>query len=150
VLAGHLARVHLIVASAMNTLRTVVSLSMLAMLSGCPKPPAQQPLPPPAAEPTLTPEAEAESIWTGRCVSCHGANGTGDGPAASALTPRPRNFQDGSWHSRATDEHLRKILVEGGASVGLSPLMPPNADLATKPLVRDAIIARIRRLMRDQ
>jgi hypothetical protein len=48
------------------------------------------------------------------------------------------------WQKSVTDEHLAKIILEGGAAVGLSPLMPPNPDLADKPQVVDALVAVIR------
>ena len=34
----------------------------------------------------------AEQIYQAHCVSCHGASGRGDGPAAGALKPSPVNF----------------------------------------------------------
>lgn len=103
----------------------------------------------PTGTPRAAPSAEqrAQELYTNRCATCHGPQGAGDGPASAALNPRPRNFRDPSWHARATDEHLRKVIVEGGASVGLSPLMAANADLASDIPLRDAIVAHVRRLM---
>ena len=34
--------------------------------------------------------AAAEEIFTSRCVSCHGADGSGNGPASASLKPRWR------------------------------------------------------------
>lgn len=51
------------------------------------------------------------------------------------------------WHARATDEHLRRVLVNGGGSVGLSAMMPPNPELATDTALRDALVAHVRTLM---
>jgi len=41
-----------------------------------------------------TPElvAHGKELFAQQCVSCHGVEGKGDGPAASALEPHPRNF----------------------------------------------------------
>jgi mono/diheme cytochrome c family protein len=103
--------------------------------------------PTPTPRPQPSPAQRAQELFTNRCATCHGPQGTGDGPAAAALNPRPRNFRDTSWHARATDEHLRKVIVEGGASVGLSPLMAANADLATDVPLRDALVAHVRALM---
>lgn len=36
--------------------------------------------------------AAAQQIYQANCVSCHGASGRGDGPAAGALKPSPVNF----------------------------------------------------------
>jgi mono/diheme cytochrome c family protein len=86
----------------------------------------------PAAGSTPAATAEAKEIFTTRCTACHGLTGGGDGAAAAALTPKPRNFHDAAWQGKVTDEHLEKIILEGGPAVGLSPLMPPNPDLASK------------------
>ncbi len=46
-----------------------------------------------------TPEliAKGKALFAVNCASCHGANGMGDGPAAAALNPKPRNFHEGYW-----------------------------------------------------
>ncbi len=59
------------------------------------------------------------------CASCHGPQGKGDGPAGAALNPKPRNLTDAAYMSTLDDEHIIKVIKEGGASVGKSPLMPP-------------------------
>ena len=61
------------------------------------------------------------------CATCHGATGGGDGVAGAALTPKPANFTDAAFWEGKTDEGLTKIIAEGGAANGLSPLMPPFA-----------------------
>jgi mono/diheme cytochrome c family protein len=58
------------------------------------------------------------------CASCHGPGGKGDGPAAAALDPKPRDLSDASYVSTLTDEHIFKTVKEGGAAVGKSPMMP--------------------------
>lgn len=55
------------------------------------------------------------------CATCHGASGKGDGPAAAALNPKPRNLSA----TKRSDAELKKIIKEGGAANGMSPLMPP-------------------------
>lgn len=62
------------------------------------------------------------------CASCHGATGKGDGPAAAALSPKPRNHADGKYMNALTDKYLFDIIKGGGASMGKSPLMPPWAS----------------------
>jgi len=101
---------------------------------------------PEAAEPVAAkdPTVEAQEIFQSRCVTCHGASGKGDGPGSAALDPKPRNYTSAEWQKSVTDEHLKKIIVQGGAAVGLSPLMPPNPDLIDKPQVVDALVAVIR------
>lgn len=89
---------------------------------------------------------EADTIWQSRCATCHGAAGKGDGPAAVALTPKPRDFSLADWQASVTDEHLEKVIIEGGQAVGLSPLMTANPDLAAKPEVVKALCAHVREL----
>jgi len=58
------------------------------------------------------------------CASCHGPTGHGEGPAAAALDPKPRNLSDPKYVSTLSDEQIFKTVKEGGAVVGKSPLMP--------------------------
>jgi mono/diheme cytochrome c family protein len=88
--------------------------------------------------------AEAQQIYTSRCATCHGQEGTGDGPAGTALTPRPRNFHDGAWQASVTDDQIDRVIREGGAAIGKSPLMPPNPDLVARPEVVVALRQRVR------
>ncbi len=69
--------------------------------------------------------AKGKEIYAEKCGSCHGPEGEGDGPAAAALDPKPRNLSDAEYVSTLSDEHIFKTISEGGAAVGKSPLMPP-------------------------
>jgi len=89
---------------------------------------------------------EAEQIFTTRCVTCHGPQGAGDGPASAGLTPPPRNFQDPAWQASVTDAHIEQIVQYGGAAVGKSAAMPANPDLMSKPEVVSALRAYVRGL----
>lgn len=68
--------------------------------------------------------ANGKEIYDSNCVSCHGIAGKGNGPAAASLTPKPRDLTDEQYMKTLTDDHLFKVISEGGASVGKSPLMP--------------------------
>ncbi len=57
------------------------------------------------------------------CVSCHGEKGDGNGPAGAALNPKPTNFTDAANADRLTDEYVYKVVKDGGAANGKSPLM---------------------------
>lgn len=59
------------------------------------------------------------------CASCHGESGKGNGPAADALkaVAKVRDFTDGAYMNARTDAQLTKVIKEGGAATGLSPLM---------------------------
>jgi mono/diheme cytochrome c family protein len=73
-----------------------------------------------------SPVDEARTTFRTVCASCHGERGHGDGAAAAALNPRPRNYADKAWQASVTDEQIRKTILEGGAAVGKSPRMPAN------------------------
>ena len=66
---------------------------------------------------------DAKTAWATLCVTCHGANGLGDGAASAAFPVKPRSFADKTWQASVDDAHIKKIIVEGGASVGKSALM---------------------------
>jgi cytochrome c oxidase cbb3-type subunit 2 len=42
------------------------------------------------------------AVYEARCVGCHGPKGDGNGPAATFLSPRPRNFTLGVFKFRTT------------------------------------------------
>jgi mono/diheme cytochrome c family protein len=88
--------------------------------------------------------AEAKQIFQTRCTPCHGAEGKGDGAAAQSLPVKPRNYTDKEWQKNTPDDAIAKIIVEGGAAVGKSPLMPPNPDLKDKPEVVKGLVQIIR------
>ncbi len=67
--------------------------------------------------------AAGKAIYETNCAACHGATGTGDGAAAAALDPKPRDFTNQEYMASRDRDTLRKVIVEGGASVGLSPMM---------------------------
>src|SRR5262249_60483328 len=46
--------------------------------------------------------ALGRDIYSARCIGCHGENGDGNGPAATFLSPRPRNFTRGDFKFRTT------------------------------------------------
>ena len=102
---------------------------------------------PPAATtaaPKADPAAAAKKYFTQNCVVCHGADGKGDGPGAANLTPKPQNYTDPKWQDKVKDDELKKAIVQGGASVGRSPIMPAHPDLKKKPEVVDALVKLIR------
>ena len=110
-------------------------------------PPAQPPAPAPAAATGgEAARAEARQIFESRCVTCHGPQGAGDGPASKGLTPPPRNFHDVEWQKSVSDEHIEQIVQYGGAAVGKSPAMPSNPDLTSKPEVVAALREYVRGL----
>lgn len=122
-----------------------VSLALLGSV-GCsedPKPSATPTLNAANSQPLPSP-ITADQIFATRCATCHGNDGKGNGPAARALNPKPRNYTDPAWQQSVTDETIRKAIIEGGPAVGKSALMAPNADLADKPVVLDELVKIVR------
>ena len=79
------------------------------------------------------------------CVSCHGPRGEGDGPVAASLDPKPARLGDRAYMSAKTDDYLFKVIKNGGASVGRSPLMAPWGGTLSDAQIRD-VVAYIRSL----
>ena len=52
--------------------------------------------------PLATHAAETADLYRERCAVCHGAEGRGDGPAATLLTPPPTDFTSGVYKFRST------------------------------------------------
>ncbi len=68
--------------------------------------------------------AKGKEIFKVQCATCHGAMGKGDGIAAAALKPKPRDLSDPKYMAGLKNDYIRMLLKKGGASVGKSPLMP--------------------------
>lgn len=88
---------------------------------------------------------EGKKVYMQFCSSCHGQSGKGDGPAAAALNPKPRDHTDREYMSKLSDEQLFKVIKEGGASIGKSPLMPPWGPSLKDDQIKD-VIAYVRTL----
>ncbi len=63
---------------------------------------------------SLLPKGAA--IYSAKCVTCHGAKGAGDGVAAAALNPRPKDFTRRAFEPEMFAEILSKG-VEGSSMV---------------------------------
>ncbi|HEY8430441.1 MAG TPA: c-type cytochrome [Sandaracinaceae bacterium] len=75
-------------------------------------------------EPAVTGPFDAAREFATTCGVCHGTGGAGDGPAAATLDPRPANFTDAAFWATRDRAHIVRVITEGGAAVGRSPLMP--------------------------
>ena len=63
-------------------------------------------------------EPDGAKLYAERCSGCHGDTGGGDGPAAAALVPRPKNFHE--LRGKSLDE-VRAIVKKGKPGT----MMPP-------------------------
>ena len=69
--------------------------------------------PPPeiAGDPVLV---RGHEIYMGRCISCHGPRGRGDGPLARNLSgPPPRNLVEEPWKHGDRPEQVLSVLENG-------------------------------------
>jgi mono/diheme cytochrome c family protein len=75
-----------------------------------------------------TPEniAKGKEIFTGKgtCFTCHGNEGKGDGLAAAALDPSPRNFTNPEFHKVRTPGEMFWIIKNGSAGTGMISYAP--------------------------
>jgi len=80
-------------------------------------------------EPWTSPEFAHASVDRGKtlykeyCAQCHGFTGKGDGPAASALEPKPAIHANIPFE-KLPMEYLYNVVNHGGPAVGKSPNMP--------------------------
>lgn len=56
---------------------------------------------------------KGKAAFTINCVPCHGPKGAGDGPAAVALTPKPRNYTTDVFKNGDKVENVFKTVSEG-------------------------------------
>ncbi|MCO4781626.1 MAG: cytochrome c [Candidatus Cloacimonetes bacterium] len=65
--------------------------------------------------------AKGKTAYENTCASCHGNTGKGDGMAAAALNPKPRNFHtNNGWINPRTISGLFKTLQEGLPGTAMS------------------------------
>jgi len=94
---------------------------------------------------TVTPAMieRGRGIYKVNCVACHGDTGKGDGPAAAALKPPPRNHTDNAYMSTLTDKQIADVIKMGGV-IKNRPLMPSHPQIVGADM--DALVAYIRTL----
>jgi mono/diheme cytochrome c family protein len=120
-------------------------------------PPAPSPTPAPTPAPSApaAPATPAGSLrgdaaagallYSTYCASCHGPKGAGDGPISASMNPRPANHSDHVYMASLSDEHLYKVIAQGGTAVGKSPMMAPWGGVINEQGIKD-LIAFIRQL----
>ena len=54
-----------------------------------------------------------KSIYLAQCMACHGMEGKGDGPAAAALNPKPRDFTSGHWKQGGSPAQVFHTISKG-------------------------------------
>lgn len=97
-----------------------------------------------ATAPSAALLAEAKALYEARCVTCHGASGRGDGPAAKAMLPAPTNLHDRAWQAQISDDEMARVILDGGPALAKAATMPPNMDLAERQDLVHAIVHLVR------
>jgi mono/diheme cytochrome c family protein len=113
------------------TTRLLVSALLVLTAAGCRR---QAPVPP--AEPALEAlrveeqtagltyaEGQGKHLFDRYCATCHGDGGKGDGQNASNLNPPVPDLTTSK--SLSDGAYVRRVIAEGSAAVGRSPLSPP-------------------------
>ena len=62
-----------------------------------------------------------KGVYESRCAPCHGDRGGGDGPAAAALEPKPRNFLAPEFWQGRTTTQLRLVVKSGKPGTLMAP-----------------------------
>ena len=79
------------------------------------------------------------------CASCHGHNGSGDGPNARYLPVPPAVHSSPSQMSARSDDALYDVIAAGGAAYGRSARMPAFGQTLSPTEIR-SLVATIREL----
>lgn len=80
-----------------------------------------------------------KTVFTTYCSACHGADGNGDGAAAAGLDPKPANLNDAAFWETRDEAHVTKVVTEGGAAVGKSPLMAAWGAVLSAEQLKDVV-----------
>ena len=84
------------------------------------------------------------ALYRRYCAVCHGREGRGDGPNAVFLEDdRPRDLTDSRYIGRLSDEHLSRVIADGGQAIRGSRFMPPWGRTLTSDQIRD-LVAHVR------
>lgn len=70
--------------------------------------------------------ARGKTVYSTNCTTCHGPEGKGDGPAATAFTPKPRNFYAEPFKQGGAPSQIFLTLTNGMGS------MPSFSSLAVE------------------
>jgi len=132
------------------TKTTLLAFTLLAVVVGsCTDKPKKKPFSLDPQPGDSEPMKFAKEHYKLFCSTCHGFTGEGDGIVGAKLDPRPRSFALRSWQEQTTDERIKQVILEGGAAVGLTPLMAANAEpRVEEPEVLQALVDIVRGLGR--
>lgn len=88
--------------------------------------------------------AKGQALFSTTCVSCHGADGKGDGVAGAALNPKPRNFTSASgWINGSKISGIFKTLSEGvpGSAMVAFDTFSPEEKIELAQYIRKTFVS---------
>jgi mono/diheme cytochrome c family protein len=83
--------------------------------------------------------ASGQGNFESYCMPCHGATGKGDGVLSDSLDAKPRDLSDPAFTGTKTDDHLFKVVKDGGASVGLTENMTPFSGQLSDEEIKNVV-----------
>jgi mono/diheme cytochrome c family protein len=86
--------------------------------------------------PAAADDSDGKAVYEIRCAPCHGSGGNGDGPAAAAIEPKPRNFRDPAFWNGRTRSSLRLTVEQGRPGTMMSPFKGVLTDAEIDGVVR--------------
>ena len=99
---------------------------------------------------TAEDEVDGAAVYEQWCAGCHGVDGAGDGPAASTMLPRPRDFTLALYQIRTTatgelptDEDIRRVI-----DVGMPGTAMPGWEDVLSDAERDALVEHLKTFSR--
>lgn len=89
---------------------------------------------------------QGSGLFATHCATCHGGDGRGDGPAAIALNPKPRDLTEGTFYIDANDDNetgepidLALVILRGPAAFGGSEAMQGWSETLSVDEVRHLV-----------
>ena len=90
-----------------------------------------------AAAPAFAADAgDGKAVYEIRCAPCHGDAGEGNGPAAAALEPKPRNFRDAAFWRGRSRTSLKLVIEQGRPGTMMAPFKGVLSDAEIDGVVR--------------
>ncbi|HZD40597.1 MAG TPA: c-type cytochrome [Terriglobales bacterium] len=81
----------------------------------------------PAAPRNFANYRAGQALYRTYCAGCHGVSGNGGGTVGHLLSPEPRDFTDGAWMSKQTENYLFAVITVGKPNTA----MPGFKDILT-------------------
>jgi mono/diheme cytochrome c family protein len=97
------------------------------------------------ATPAATELPPGRALYDAHCAVCHGPTGKGDGPGASVVRQRMRDFTDAAAKREVSDRFLFDMIKKGSSQFGRSNAMPAWGMKLSDAEIR-AVVAYIRSL----